>query len=219
MQYYKASNAEYDGEIIRMSMDGTLSRYSFGEEKWVPCCDVECGGKAVTEADVQSWQKGQRARYEVLLRLAEQVAEERHRGQVDKGGTPYFEHPKAVAASLNNMEHKIVAYLHDICEDTPTSFADLSEMGFPPRIVKAVALVTKTAGVSYADYLEQIRQNECAKAVKMADLRHNMLLSRIPHPTEKDYVRLAKYQKSLDFLANLQAENPFREENAGQSGA
>ena len=42
--------------------------------------------------------------------------------------------------------------------------------------------------------------DSCARAVKMADLKHNMDITRIPNPSEKDYARIEKYKKSLAFL-------------------
>ena len=67
--------------------------------------------------------------------MAIKVATKAHEGQVDKGGKPYIKHPQAAAAFLTNTEYKIVAYLHDVCEDTSITFDDLKGMGFTYRIV------------------------------------------------------------------------------------
>lgn len=135
-----------------------------------------------------------------LLELAVKVATEAHDGQVDKGGSPYILHPQAVADSVDSTECKIVAWLHDVVEDTSITLGDLTEMGFSDEIVRAVQAITKVKGVSYNDYLQIVKDNETARIVKIADITHNSDISRIPNPTEKDYARVAKYQKALEFL-------------------
>ncbi|MDE6732911.1 MAG: HD domain-containing protein [Oscillospiraceae bacterium] len=154
----------------------------------------------ITEKEAEHILGEQRSRYNSLLELAIKVATEAHKGQTDKGGNPYIEHPKAVAAQVNNIEHKIVAYLHDVIEDTEITLDDLSEMGFTYRIVNSVRLLTRTDTLTYKEYLKRLKADDNARHVKIADLRHNMDISRIPEPTEKDYKRLEKYKKSLEFL-------------------
>ena len=88
-----------------------------------------------------------------MLESAIKVAAEAHAGQVDKGGKPYINHPQAVADSLTSTEYKIVAYLHDVCEDTSITFADLKDMGFTYRIVNSIRLLTKTDELTYEEYL------------------------------------------------------------------
>ena len=102
--------------------------------------------------------------------------------------------------SVNEPDQKIAAYLHDVIEDTPITADDLLNMGFTPKIVDSIKLLTKDKNVPYEEYLKNIRSDSIARAVKIADLKHNMDLSRIPNPTEKDYARLEKYKKALAFL-------------------
>ena len=73
-------------------------------------------------------------------------------------------------------------------------------MGFTYRIVNSIRLLTKTDELTYEEYLRRLRMDSCARAVKMADLKHNMDITRIPNPSEKDYARIEKYKKSLAFL-------------------
>ena len=137
-----------------------------------------------------------------LLELAIQVATQAHKGQFDKGGYPYILHPKAVANSVESIEQKIIAYLHDVCEDTDITAEDLLGMGFPCDIVNSICILTKCDNVLYEDYLKSVKKDYNACHVKMADIKHNMDISRIPNPTEKDYARLEKYKKALAFLEN-----------------
>ena len=154
----------------------------------------------ISESEALMLLDSQRDKYNRLLELAIKVATEAHVGQVDKGGKPYINHPQAVAASLTNTEYKIVAYLHDVCEDTSITSDDLKDMGFTYRIVNSIRLLTKTDELTYEEYLRRLRMDSCARAVKIADLKHNMDITRIPDPSEKDYVRIEKYKKSLAFL-------------------
>ena len=66
--------------------------------------------------------------------------------------------------------------------------------------INSIRLLTKTDELTYEEYLRRLRMDSCARAVKMADLKHNMDITRIPNPSEKDYSRIEKYKKSLAFL-------------------
>lgn len=210
MIYFRLLHKFDQDEVVKHESRSDEYQYFFGEEKWVRSdimlkyrrADNDEYGQfeEITEEEALSLLDSQRKRYNELLELAVRVATEAHKGQVDKGGTPYIEHPKTVAGSLTNTEYKIVAYLHDVCEDTPVTLDDLTNMGFTYRIVNSVRLLTKTKMLSYPQYLRRIRMDGAARAVKIADLKHNMDLRRIPAPTEKDFARLEKYKKSLDFL-------------------
>ncbi|BBC24997.1 HD domain-containing protein [Pseudanabaena sp. ABRG5-3] len=134
---------------------------------------------------------------EKLLALAIAIATKAHEGQFDKAGKPYISHPLTVMAQMNTLESKIVAILHDAIEDSALTITDLVQQGFPDFIVKAIAAITKLKGEPYEDYILRVKSNAIARQVKIADLTHNMDISRIPNPTEKDFQRLEKYQKVL----------------------
>ena len=197
-------------EIVKQESRNIEYQYSFGEEQWIRSSIMmmyrwtdndEYGQfEEVPETEALMLLDSQRNKYNQLLELAIKVATEAHAGQVDKGGKPYINHPQAVAASLTNTEYKIVAYLHDVCEDTSITFDDLKDMGFTYRIVNSIRLLTKNDELTYEEYLRRLRMDSCARAVKMADLKHNMDITRIPNPSEKDYARIEKYKKSLAFL-------------------
>lgn len=208
--YYKLLDKLNYGEVVKKEALNEEYQYSFGEEKWYrssimlfyrrPDNDEFGEYEEITEKEAEHILGEQRSRYNSLLELAVKVAEQAHKGQTDKGGNPYIEHLKAVAAQVNNIEHKIVAYLHDVVEDTEITLDDLSEMGFTFRIVNSVRLLTKTKELTYEEYLKRLKADDNARHVKIADLRHNMDISRIPEPTDKDHKRLEKYKRSLDFL-------------------
>ena len=118
-------------------------------------------------------------------------AEAMHKGQVDKAGIPYIEHPKSVASMVDGDEAKIVALLHDTVEDTSATVEEIRSM-FGDRVADAVACLTHDKSVPYMDYLAKIKENDLARKVKLADLKHNMDLSRIPNATDVDVQRVNK---------------------------
>lgn len=138
---------------------------------------------------------------EELLALAKRIALTAHEGQVDKAGTPYWHHPAFVADHVTSPEGKVVAWLHDVVEDTEWSLDDLRTEGIWPEIVEGVDAITKRAGEAYECYLDRVKANPLALAVKLADLTHNMDLSRIANPTEKDFARIEKYRWAVDYLS------------------
>ena len=210
MIYFRLLDQLNKDEIVKQESRNIEYQYSFGEEQWIRSsimmmyrwADNDEYGQfeEVPETEALMLLDSQRNKYNQLLELAIKVATEAHAGQVDKGGKPYINHPQAVAASLANTEYRIVAYLHDVCEDTSITFDDLKDMGFTYRIVNSIRLLTKTDELTYEEYLRRLRMDSCARAVKMADLKHNMDITRIPNPSEKDYARIEKYKKSLAFL-------------------
>ena len=135
-----------------------------------------------------------------LVTLAKSIAIKAHEGQVDKAGAPYWHHPAFVADQVATDEEKAVAWLHDVVEDTDVTFEDLLAQGIPSEVVEGVKAITKVAGESYDVYLNRVKANPLARAVKLADLRHNMDLSRIEEPTEKDFARIEKYKVAQAFL-------------------
>ena len=131
-----------------------------------------------------------------MLEKAMILAAKGHMGQVDKGGHPYILHPTRVMLSCKTVEEKTVAMLHDLLEDTAYTEDDLREEGFPAEIIEAVVCLTKTEGEEYTDYVERICQNKLAARVKLADLKDNMDLNRLPGLTPKDFQRLEKYLRT-----------------------
>lgn len=133
--------------------------------------------------------------------LALKIATEAHKGQVDKAGVPYINHPLTVASLVDTEEEKIVALLHDTIEDTNITEQDLLNYGFSNKIIEAVKLLTHNKNVPYMVYVAKIKDNELARKVKIADLTHNSDLSRLKEITEKDKKRYEKYQKALLYLS------------------
>ena len=131
---------------------------------------------------------------------AYKIAKKAHLGQVDKAGEDYIKHPEKVASFVKTDEEKAVAYLHDVIEDTELTLENLYEYDFSKEVIEAVDIITKKRGEDYQSYLNSVKKNKLARAVKLADLRHNSDLTRLIKVTEKDIKRKEKYQKAIDFL-------------------
>jgi len=143
-----------------------------------------------------------------MLRKAYRYAEEAHRGQVRGTGDPYITHLIAVAIILAemrlDMETLQASLLHDVIEDTPITFDDVSAQ-FGPTVAKLVEGVTKlgsipqlrvhTEGVAEKNQREAHQQAENLRKmflamfddprvvlIKLADRLHNMrTLHGVPH--------------------------------------
>lgn len=138
--------------------------------------------------------------YTNLTKKAMQICFEKHRNQLDKSGIPYPFHPFHVAESMTDEETTITALLHDVVEDTDTTFEELAEYGFPNVVIEALRLLTHDDSVPYSAYIQEIKQNPIARAVKIADLQHNSDLSRLDTITQKDLERYEKYKAALELL-------------------
>lgn len=137
------------------------------------------------------------------VELSLSIATKAHAGQFDKACKPYIEHPKRVAANCATDIQKAAALLHDVIEDTPVTADDLLSQGINKRIVDIVCSLTHKRGVPYMDYVKTISYDADVRAVKMADLRDNMDLSRLPHITPADLRRAEKYKKAYTFLSAI----------------
>lgn len=129
------------------------------------------------------------------------LAQEAHKGQVDKGGHPYIEHVMSVASKMREEAATVVALLHDILEDTDLTEEDLRKAGISERAIRSIRLLTRPADTTYLSYIESLREDPIAVKVKLADLQHNSDLSRIPHPTDWDIRRCERYQKAIRILS------------------
>lgn len=126
-------------------------------------------------------------------------------GKLDKGGYPYLDHLYEVSNNVTSEDAKIVGLLHDVLEDTETTREDLLEMGYSEFIVSTIEILTRGAKEDYDDYIERIikSNNKIALEVKLADLKHNMDISRIKNPTPKDLERVEKrYRKAFIKISN-----------------
>lgn len=132
-----------------------------------------------------------------MLNTALMIAAKAHDGQFDKAGKPYIFHVLAVMHKLrsNDEELNCIALLHDVIEDTNTTYLQLRGDGMSERVIEAVKLLTKVPGQTADEYLEGILTSRDAMLVKKSDLQHNMDMRRLKGVTEKDLARMNKYIK------------------------
>ena len=61
--------------------------------------------------------------------------------------------------------------------------------------------VIDESGEDYMAYIRRVSANPISRAVKLADLKHNMDLSRLPEITDADRERVEKYQRAMEILS------------------
>ena len=93
-----------------------------------------------------------------------------------------------------------VALLHDVIEDTDYTTDDIRRMGFSENVLNALSLLTHDDGVPYMDYVLKLKANPIARAVKLADLKHNSDFSRLDVIDEHALERHEKYKKAIALL-------------------
>lgn len=140
--------------------------------------------------------------YTAATKKALRLCFEAHKDQVDKGGSPYVFHPFHLAEQMKDESSTIVALLHDVVEDTDYTFADLRHMGFESEVIEALRLMTHDENIPYMEYIEKIRENPIARAVKLADLKHNSDLTRLDAVDERILKRKEKYSRAIRLLTD-----------------
>lgn len=134
-----------------------------------------------------------------MVELALEIATKAHKGQVDKVGRNYIEHPITVASMCSNENEKIVALLHDVIEDSELTLEEIKSYGFDDEVVEALEVITKTKELVYQEYISKVKNNAIARVVKIADMTHNSDLSRLGNIND-DIARFKKYQKAIFYL-------------------
>lgn len=145
--------------------------------------------------------------YTELTKKAMRISFEAHKNQVDKTGIPYVFHPMHLAEQMKDEYGCCVALLHDVVEDTDMTFEDLQKEGFPKEVIDALKLLTHDLSVPYMDYVKEIKKNDLARKVKLADLRHNSDLSRLDYIDEKAISRQQKYIQAIELLEGHRFES------------
>ena len=137
------------------------------------------------------------------LEKAIEIAARAHAWQVDKAGQPYILHPLRVMLGVTRLEERITAVLHDVIEDTTLTYTYLSWQGFSPEILEALRALTKLKKEKRIDAAKRAGVNAIARVVKIADVKDNMDLSRLPYLTPRDCKRMNEYKQVLEYLTNL----------------
>ncbi len=166
------------------------------------------------------------------LDMAIHTAMMHHWGQVDKAGQPYILHPLSVMFRVRRAgfdeTHQIVAVLHDTIEDSSLTVENVRQC-FGSTIADAIEALTRRSTKwteeldrlrrfnvnvpesavricgeeTYQQYIERVKLNPIARAVKAADLEDNLDASRHAWADKfpEAYTALMeRYRKALDSL-------------------
>ncbi|KZE95405.1 GTP pyrophosphokinase [Agromyces sp. NDB4Y10] len=127
--------------------------------------------------------------------LAKGIAFVAHRGQLDRGGAPYIDHPGRMAERFDPATHPLeaaAAWLHDVLEDTPVTAQELFEAGVRPDVIEVVRLLTRSPEVAAEEYYARIRAHDAARRVKLADIDDNTARWRLRRLDYETQLRLVE---------------------------
>ena len=148
-----------------------------------------------------------------LIDKAVQYANEKHKFQKRKDGSPYIIHPLAVAEIVAEMgldiDAILGALLHDCIEDTDASHDEIAKL-FNPTVAALVEGVTKLTKVDFTSQeekqMENLRKMFMAMSkdirvvlIKIADRLHNMRTMQYQTPKKQ----IIKCRETMDIYAPL----------------
>ena len=148
-----------------------------------------------------------------LINRAVDYANEKHKLQKRKDGSPYIIHPLAVAQIVAEMgldcDAILGALLHDCIEDTDASHEDIEKI-FGPTVAQLVEGVTKLTRANFSSseqaQMENLRKMFMAMSkdirvvlIKIADRLHNMRTMQYQTPEKQ----IKKCQETMDVYAPL----------------
>jgi len=135
--------------------------------------------------------------------IAEQIARGAHVGQKRWNGMPYIVHPARVVERVYHPNQRVVAWLHDVLEDTLVTPEHLIESGIQRVNVESVIALSHIPNEFYYDYIMRLSTNRLAVVVKIAVLTDN--LSDL-----KDGPRRQKYLLARELLVRIQEQNKLK---------
>jgi (p)ppGpp synthase/HD superfamily hydrolase len=151
--------------------------------------------------------------------FALEFAISKHRGQVDKGWTPYIQHILGVWSRLRDADltTQIAALLHDVVEDTATTITEIDDK-FGAKVASIVAVLTHMKSEPYDSYIIRIAmsENRSAILIKLADLADNSSperLKRLPKDAQAYFQNRieTKYKKAQQTLNAALADIVIKE--------
>lgn len=124
-----------------------------------------------------------------------------------KEGLNSIFHIYEVTRNMKTESETVVAILHDFIEDfgadNLSAVVDISTLDIEE--IRSILDLTHNKKETYEQYIKKISQNKLATKVKIADLKHNLNILRLPEEDRDKFMCLMKrYQKSLDFLTAQQ---------------
>ena len=148
-----------------------------------------------------------------IIDQAVEYAQEKHKNQKRKDGSPYIIHPLAVAEIVAeiglDLDAILGALLHDCIEDTDASHDDIARR-FGTTCAELVEGVTKLTRANFSSteqaQMENLRKMFMAMSkdirvvlIKIADRLHNMRTMQYQSPAKQ----ISKCQETMDIYAPL----------------
>jgi len=113
------------------------------------------------------------------LKIAKQITTEAHRGQKRKyNGEDYINHPRRVSEKFTTENLQLVAWLHDVLEDSDFTAKDLLDRGIKAEVIDVIKNLTRQEGENYFNFIMKIKDNYQARIVKIEDIKDNLINSR-----------------------------------------
>ena len=126
------------------------------------------------------------------IKIARDIATEVHSGQKRKyTGEDYINHPRRIAEKFSTEDSQVIAWLHDVLEDSDFTANDLLKRQIRPIWIEIVECLTRQEGESYFNFIMRIKDVRQAKIIKIADIRDNLINSK--EGSLQDKYRLALY--------------------------
>lgn len=125
------------------------------------------------------------------VEIAKQIATEAHEGQKRSDGKDYITHPESVADLVATEDLKVIAWLHDVLEDTEVTAPILQKKGIPNELIYSIIALSRYKKEDYKEYILRVSKNKNAIIVKLADLKHN--LSNLKKGNMRDKYILTQY--------------------------
>ncbi len=158
------------------------------------------------------------------LGLAIAIAADAHKDDTCLAGETYSLHWIKVMHDVRHHGHLVMAAaaMHDVFEDkldlknVQSDYWDaeikFNDFGydfsvFDPSVIEMVKSVTKAPGETYGQFIMRCAKNPGGRKIKLADLKHNSDLRRMPlHRDigEKDLARARKYRISTIYLNRVE---------------
>ena len=98
--------------------------------------------------------------YTAATKKAMKIAFDAHRGQTDRAGIDYVNHPLHLAEQMETESETCAALLHDVVEDSDWTIEMLAAEDIPNDALEAVKLLTHKEGVPYMEYVESLKKQQ-----------------------------------------------------------
>ena len=134
---------------------------------------------------------------------AYQYAWEKHQGQTyPRKDTEwaYMTHCIRVAEPFVETPLYAPALLHDVVEDTDATITEIVK-SFDAKTAEIVEALTRSEGETYTEYIERVKRNEDATAIKLVDLADNLMHCLRPDAPEFTHSLIDRYLKAIRQLA------------------